>query len=61
MLVALRKDARYVIDQLGDRDPAMTLRIYAKVMDASDEERARLRALVEGEHIEEPVEQTIAA
>jgi hypothetical protein len=30
------------------RDPAFTLRVYAHAMRRSDEERARLKALVEG-------------
>jgi hypothetical protein len=34
--------------QLGHTDPSFTLRIYAHAMRFSDEERARLKALVEG-------------
>jgi integrase len=61
VLVALGKDVRYVMGQLGHTNPMMTLGIYAKVMDASDEERARLRALVDGESIEEAVVEAVAA
>jgi hypothetical protein len=34
--------------QLGHADPGFTLRVYAHAMRYSDDERARLRALVEG-------------
>jgi len=37
-----------VMAQLGHTDPQMTLGIYAQVMQASDEDRERLRELVEG-------------
>jgi integrase len=36
------------MQQLGHADPAFTLRVYAHAMRRSDEERARLKALVEG-------------
>ena len=49
ILVAIGKDPTYVMQQLGLTDPAFTLRVYAHVMRRSDEERERLKALVEGD------------
>jgi integrase len=48
ILVAIGKDPTYVMRQLGHTDPAFTLRVYAHVMRPSEDERERLRALVEG-------------
>jgi Phage integrase family len=48
ILVAIGKDPTYVMQQLGHTDPAFTLRVYAHAMRRSEEERARLKALVEG-------------
>jgi integrase len=48
ILVAIGKDPTYVMHQLGHTDPAFTLRVYAHAMRRSEEERARLKALVEG-------------
>lgn len=48
ILVAIGKDPTYVMQQLGHTDPAFTLRVYAHVMRRSDDERERLKALVEG-------------
>ena len=48
MLVALGKDPRYVMAQLGHTDPTVTLGIYAQAMTSSDDDRERLRLLVEG-------------
>lgn len=48
LLVALGKDPRYVMAQMGHASPMVTLGIYAQVMNTSDDDRARLRALVEG-------------
>jgi len=48
ILVAIGKDPTYVMHQLGHTDPAFTLRVYAHMMRRSDEERERLKALVEG-------------
>lgn len=36
------------MQQLGHTDPAFTLRVYAHAMRRSEDERARLKALVEG-------------
>jgi integrase len=48
VLVALGKDPRYVMAQLGHTDPTVTLGIYAQAMTSSDDDRERLRLLVEG-------------
>jgi hypothetical protein len=37
------------MDQLGHTDPKFTLRIYAHVMRFSEDERARLKDLAEGQ------------
>lgn len=46
LLVALGRDPAYVMRQMGHTDPSVTLGIYAQVMQAREEDRARLRALV---------------
>ena len=48
ILVAIGKDPTYVMQQLGHTDPAFTLRVYAHTRRRSEEERERLKALVEG-------------
>ena len=48
ILVAIGKDPTYVMQQLGHTDPTFTLRVYAHAMRRSEEERAQLKALVEG-------------
>jgi hypothetical protein len=48
ILIALGRDPRYVMEQLGHTDPKFTRRIYAHVMLVSEDERARLKALAEG-------------
>jgi integrase len=48
VLFALGEDAPYVMSQLGHADPKFTLRVYAHVMRRNDDERASLKALVEG-------------
>jgi integrase len=53
VLVALGKDPRYVMAQLGHTDPTVTLGIYAQAMTSSDEDRERLRLLVEGANLGE--------
>ena len=49
LLVALGRDPRHVMDQLGHTDPKVTLGIYAKPM--PEEHRDRLRTLVEGSYL----------
>jgi integrase len=51
VLVALGKDPRYVMAQLGHTDPTVTLGIYAQAMTASEDDRDRLRLLVEGDDL----------
>jgi hypothetical protein len=48
VLVALGKDPRYVMAQLGHTYPTVTLGIYAQAMTSSDDDHERLRLLVEG-------------
>ena len=48
ILVAIGKDPTFVMQQLGHTDPAFTLRVYTHAMRRSEDERARLKALVEG-------------
>ena len=49
ILVAIGKDPTYVMQQLGDTDPAFTPCVYAHAMRRSEEEREQLKALVEGD------------
>jgi integrase len=58
VLVALGKDPRYVMAQLGHTDPTVTLGIYAQTMTSSDDDRERLRLLVEGADM--PGEQSVS-
>lgn len=48
ILAALGEPMPSVIRQLGHTDPTLTLRIYAHDMGRGDDERDRLKALVEG-------------
>ena len=48
LLIALGKDPAYVMGQMGHTDPTVTLGLYAKVISVGDEDRDRLRTLVEG-------------
>jgi integrase len=48
ILAAIGRDPTYVMQQLGHTDPAFTLRVYAHAMRRSEDERTRLKALVEG-------------
>ncbi len=49
LLVAVGRDPRYVMGQMGHTDPSLTLRVYAREMARDGCERGRLRALVEGD------------
>lgn len=51
VLVACGEDPVSVMAQLGHTDPAFTLRTYAHMMSREPGERARLRALVNGERV----------
>lgn len=48
ILVALGRDPRHVMGQMGHTDPGLTLRVYAREMARDEGDRHRLRALVEG-------------
>ena len=48
ILFAVGESPPYVMAQMGDTTPALTLAIYARQMDRRDGEPERLRALVEG-------------
>lgn len=53
ILVACGEDPASVMAQLGHTDPKFTLRVYTHLMRRDPAERARLRALVEGERLSE--------
>ena len=49
ILFAIGRPAPDVMEQLGHADPSLTLRVYARAMRQSAQERERLRALVNGD------------
>ena len=48
VLYALGEDPGVVMDEMGHTDPALALRVYRQAMRRSEDEKAALRALVEG-------------
>jgi integrase len=48
LLIALGRDPRVVMGQLGHTDPHLTMRVYAREMARDEGDREALRALVEG-------------
>ncbi len=58
ILVACGEDPAFLMAQLGHTDPKFTLRVYTHLMRRDKNERARLRALVNGEQpaLLEPVD-----
>lgn len=50
ILYAIGEDPGVVMDEMGHTDPALALRVYRQSMRRGDEEKAALRALVEGRH-----------
>jgi integrase len=48
VLYALGEDPGVVMDEMGHTDPALSLRVYRQAMRRGEDEKARLRALVEG-------------
>ena len=48
LMFALGRPAPVVLEQLGHTDARVTLRVYARAMRQSPEERDRLKALVDG-------------
>ena len=61
ILVGIGEDATYVMQQLGRTDPASTLRVFARAMRRSGQEREQLKALAEGRDWAQPAESTSAA
>ena len=51
VLIACGEDPVTVMKQLGHSDPAFTLRVYAHMMSREPGERARLKALVNGDRV----------
>ena len=52
MLLALGEDLAYVMEQVGHVDARMTTGIYIKVMRRGEDEKAALRALVDGAEVD---------
>ncbi|MGH2878388.1 MAG: hypothetical protein ACRDK4_02110 [Solirubrobacteraceae bacterium] len=48
VLYAIGEDPGVVMDEMGHTDPALALRVYRQSMRRGDDEKAALRALVEG-------------
>jgi len=48
LLYALGEDPGVVMDEMGHTDPALALRVYRQAMRRGEDEKAQLRALVEG-------------
>jgi integrase len=48
LLYALGEDPGVVMDEMGHTDPALALRVYRQAMRRGEDEKAALRALVEG-------------
>lgn len=48
LLYALGEDPGTVRDEMGHTDPALALRVYRQSMRRGDDEKAQMRALVEG-------------
>ncbi|MHB1538999.1 MAG: tyrosine-type recombinase/integrase [Solirubrobacteraceae bacterium] len=51
LLYALGEDPGTVMDEMGHTDPALALRVYRQAMRRGDNEKAQLRALLEGEEV----------
>ena len=51
VLYALGEDPGVVMDEMGHTDPGLSLRIYRQAMRRDDDEKAALRALVNGEDL----------
>jgi integrase len=48
VLYALGEDPGVIMDEMGHTDPALALRIYRQSMRRDEDERTKLKALVEG-------------
>jgi integrase len=53
VLYALGEDPGIVMDEMGHTDPALALRVYRQAMRRDEGERERLRALVEGQVLQQ--------
>ena len=53
VLYALGEDPGTVMDEMGHTNPALALRVYRQAMRREDDEKAQLRALVEGAEVAE--------
>ncbi|MGI8864980.1 MAG: tyrosine-type recombinase/integrase [Solirubrobacteraceae bacterium] len=51
VLYALGEDPGVVMDEMGHTDPALALRVYRQTMRRGEDEKARLRALVDGSEL----------
>jgi integrase len=51
ILYALGEDPGTVMDEMGHTDPALALRLYRHAMRRGEDEKAKLRALVNGEEL----------
>ena len=49
LLCALGETPPVVMGEMGHTDPALALRVYAQVIRYGEDEKAQMRALVEGE------------
>lgn len=52
LLYALGEDPGVVMDEMGHTDPALALRVYRQAMRRGDDEKAELRALVDGGEVD---------
>jgi integrase len=52
LLYALGEDPGVVMDEMGHTNPALALRVYRQAMRRGEDEKAQLRALVEGARVE---------
>jgi integrase len=52
LLYALGEDPGVVMDEMGHTDPALALRVYRQAMRRGEDEKAAMRALVEGAAVE---------
>jgi hypothetical protein len=48
LLYALGEDPGIVMDEMGHADPGLALRIYRQSMRRGEDQKAKLRALIEG-------------
>lgn len=48
VLYAVGEDPGVIMDEMGHTDPALALRIYRQSMRRDEDEKAKLKALIEG-------------